>query len=94
MTTLNRVWQSLTMPFSKNEDESRRERMTRVIYALVSVGLLITSIVVTVFDFSVGEPEYTGILVMLVTDSLMLVGWILIFRGRWYVSRYMLPLFS
>ena len=91
MTTLNRVWQSLTMPFSKNEDESRRERMTRVIYALVSVGLLITSIVVTVFDFSVGEPEYTGILVMLVTDSLMLVGWILIFRGRWYVSRYMLP---
>jgi len=91
MTTLNHVWRSLTTPFSKTDEESRREHMTRVIYVMVSSGLIIMSIIVPVFDFFIGEPEYTPALLMLATDGLMGAGWYLIYRRRWTVSRYLLP---
>jgi PAS domain S-box-containing protein len=65
--------------------------MTRVIYVMVSGCLLIMSIIVPIYDFSVGEPDYVGTILMLLADSLMFTGWLLISRGRWDVSRYLLP---
>lgn len=91
MKKLNQIWQLLTSPLSKIEDEARREYMTRVIFLMISGGLLITTVVVPVFDFLVGEPEYIPSLVILGTDGLMLVGWFLVFQGHWHISRYVLP---
>jgi PAS domain-containing protein len=91
MITLSQIWHSLTTPFAENEEEARRERMTRVIFVMVSAGLSLMSIIIPAFDFFVGEPSYTPILLMMAIDSLMLVAWYLIFRRRWYISRYVLP---
>ena len=91
MISISQIWFSLTTPVSKVEEEARREHMTRVIYLMTSGGLIMMSIIVPVFDFSLGEPAYTPTLLMLITDGLMGAGWYLIFRGHWYVSRYMLP---
>jgi PAS domain S-box-containing protein len=91
MNTLRQTWISLTAPLAKGEKEARREHMTRVIYLMVSAGLLLMSIIVPIYDFSVGEPDYTGTILMLLTDSLMFTGWLFIYRGGWYISRYLLP---
>jgi PAS domain S-box-containing protein len=92
MITLHHIWHSLTTPFSfsEKEEETRREHMTRVIFIMVSSGLAIMSIIIPVFDFSVGEPEYTGTLLILVADGLVFAGWFLIYRGGWFISRYLL----
>jgi len=91
MITLSQIWHSLTTPFAENEEEARRERMTRVIFVMVSAGFLFMSIIIPVFDFSVGDPSYTSTLLMMTIDSLVLVAWYLIFRRRWHISRYLLP---
>ena len=88
---IRRMWGSWTTPLSKSDDEARRERMTRVIYLMVGSGLAVMSIIIPVFDFSVGEPAYLPTLVILGIDCLMLIGWRLIAGGRWHISRYLLP---
>ena len=90
MNTLRQSWTWLTAPQTNNENGARREQMTRVIYVMVSASLLIMSIIIPIYDFSVGEPDYTGTILMLLADSLMFTGWLLIYRGRWNISRYLL----
>ena len=91
MNTLLQFWISLSAPLAEGEKEARREHMTRVIFVMVSAGLLLMSIIVLAYDFSVDEPDYTGTFLMFLADSLMFTGWLLIYRGRWYISRYFLP---
>ena len=91
MNTLGQVWTSLTTPLEKDEKEGRREHMTRVIFVMVSMGLLPLTIIVPAYDFSLSVPEYTGTFLIFLADSLMLTGWLFIHRGYWNVSRYMLP---
>jgi hypothetical protein len=76
---------------AKEEEEARRERMTRLIYLMVGIGLAVMSVVIPVFDFSVREPSYFPILIILSIDCLMLIGWRLIAGGRWHISRHLLP---
>ena len=45
MITLKQIWISLTTPLSADPDAALRERMTRVIFLMVSVGLLLMSII-------------------------------------------------
>ena len=91
MTSVSQIWNSLTTPFSGNEEDTRREYMTRVIFVMVSIGFLVMSIIVPAFDLLVGVPTYTPIFMMAMLDALMLVAWLLIFRGYWHISRYLLP---
>ena len=91
MSTLGQIWISLTAPLAQGEKDARREHMTRVIFVMVSVSLLLMSIIVPIYDFSVGEPDYTGTYLMLLADSLMFTCWLLLYRGRWDISRYLLP---
>jgi len=86
-----KLWQFLTTPISRGDDAAIRERWTRIIFAMVSVGLVLMSIIILVFDFSVGEPSYWPSIVMLIIDSLMGFSWYLILQGYWHVSRYFLP---
>ena len=88
---IHQLWDSWTVPLSKTEDEARRERMTRAIYLMVGIGLAVMSIIIPVFDFSVGEPSYSPTLIILSIDCLMLIGWRLITTGHWRISRYLLP---
>jgi len=88
---IHRIWNSWTTPLSKIEEEARRERMTRAIFFMVGIGLAVMTIIIPVFDFSVGEPSYIPTLIILFIDFLMLIGWRLISSGYWYVSRYLLP---
>jgi PAS domain S-box-containing protein len=92
MSTLGKIWNSLTTSFAENEEEARRERMTRAIYTMVSVGFLLMTIVASVFESSVGEPTYSATLFMLSIDVFLFAGWIQILRGRWRLSRYALPI--
>jgi len=82
------AWQFLTTPLSKGDDTALRERMTRVIFVMVSAGVLLMSVIVPVFDFSIGEPSYTPTFIMLTVDAMMFIGWLLILRGFWTISRY------
>jgi PAS domain S-box-containing protein len=91
MNKLKHIWQSLTTPLSKNQEAALRERMTRAIFVMVSVGVLLMSIIVPVFDFLVGDPSYTPSLIMLAIDALIVLGWYLILRGYWTVSRFLAP---
>lgn len=91
MNTFKQHWKSLTTPLSDNEDDARREQMTRVLFVLVSGGVFLMSIIVPAFDFSVGEPSYTSSFVMLAIDFCIAIGWFLIYRGNWDISRFLLP---
>jgi two-component system, LuxR family, sensor kinase FixL len=91
MITFRRIWKFLTIPLSEEHDTALREQMTRVIFVIVSIGLLLMSIIVPVFDFSIGDPSYIPTLIMLAVDGLVVVGWYLIFRGHWTISRYLIP---
>lgn len=92
MSTLGKIWNSLTTPFAENEEEARRERMTRAIYTMVSFGFLLMTIIVPVYDLSVGEPTYTVTIFILSIDGFLLAGWIQILHRRWRLSRYVLPI--
>jgi PAS domain S-box-containing protein len=59
---------------------------------MVSTGLVLMTIIIPAFDFTVGEPSIIPTLIMLAIDGLMAIGWYLILRGRWTVSRYLLPM--
>lgn len=89
MKKLQRAWQFLTTPLSKGDDAALRERMTRVVFVMVSAGVLLMSIIIPVFDFSIGEPSYTPTFIMLAIDAMMFIGWLLILRGFWIISRYL-----
>ena len=91
MTTLERLWNSLTTPLAESEEAARRERMTRVVYAMVSAGFLLMSIIVPIYDSLVGEPTYIATLFILAIDGLLFGGWSQILRGGWRLSRYLLP---
>jgi PAS domain S-box-containing protein len=85
------IWNSLTTPLAENEEAARRERMTRVIFMMVSAGFLLMSIIVPIFELLAGELEYTATLFMLIIDGLLFLGWTQILRGGWHISRYLLP---
>ena len=85
---IHQIWDSWTTPLSKAEEEARRERMTRMIYLMVGGGLAVMSIIIPVFDFSVGETAYFPTLVILGIDGLMCIGWRLISSGPRSVGGY------
>jgi PAS domain S-box-containing protein len=91
MITPSQLWNSITTPIAENEEEARREHMTRVISAMASAGFLLISIIAPIFELSMGETKYTTTLFILIIDGLLFVGWTQILHGRWHVSRYLLP---
>src|SRR5512138_1070836 len=91
MRKARRLWNSLTTPLATNEDEARREHMTRVIYTLVSAGFILISIIVPIFDFTLGAHSYAATVYTLAIDALLFGGWTQIWKGHWRLSRYLLP---
>ncbi len=92
MVTPSQLWTLITTPIAENEEAARREHMTRVIYTTVSAGFVLMSIIVPVYDFTVGGASYTATLYILAIDGLLLLGWTKILHGRWHLSRYLPPL--
>ncbi len=92
MNKLRHLWRFLTTPLAQDDDAALRERWTRIIFVMVSAGLLLMTIIIPAFDFTIGEPSLVPTFVMLAINSLMAIGWYLILRGRWTISRYLLPM--
>jgi hypothetical protein len=92
MLMLKKLWLELTNPRVAGEGQARQEYLTRVIYTMVSAGLLVMTIVVLVINYGIGEPDPVSTIIMTGMDSLVLLGWSLINSGRWRLSGILLPL--
>lgn len=91
VSILNRLWLEITNPRVEEETRARQEYLTRVIFMLVSAGLLVMTVVVFVLNYGIGEPEIETSLLMLGMDLPVVIGWLLIGKGRWRLSGALLP---
>ena len=92
MSILKKLWLEVTNPRVEEETQARQEYLTRVIYMMVSTGLLLMTIIVLSLNYGVGDPENEPIVIMAGMDILVVVGWILLGRGQWRLSGILLPL--
>ena len=65
--------------------------MTRVIFAMVSAGVILMTILIFALVIA-GQLEAGPIILTLGIDSLAILGWLLIHYKRWRMSAYLLPL--
>jgi PAS domain S-box-containing protein len=91
MLILKKFWLELTNPRVEDESQARQEYLTRVIFMLVSAGLLVMTAFVLVINYGVGEPEHETTIIMAGMDVLVLMGWILIGMGQSRLSAILLP---
>jgi PAS domain S-box-containing protein len=91
LVILKKLWHEVTNPRVEEEGGARQEYLTRVIYTLVSAGLLIMTTVVLVINYGIGEPNNESTLVMASMDILIVIGWLLIQNKHWRLSGYLLP---
>jgi PAS domain S-box-containing protein/putative nucleotidyltransferase with HDIG domain len=91
LIVFKKLWYELTNPRVEEEGWTTQEYLTRVIYTMVSLGLLIMTIIVPSIDYGVGEPSNEPTIIVAAMDFLILVGWFLIAKGRWRISSIFLP---
>ena len=91
VSALKDIWRELTHPRVQEEKTARQEYMTRVIFALVTVALILMTLVVIVTNYWIGESEAETMIIMLSMDVIVFAGWFLISRRQWYVSSHLLP---
>jgi PAS domain S-box-containing protein len=92
MSIFKKYWFELTSPRVEEESRARQEYLTRVIFMLVSAGLLVMTVAVLLINYGFGEPERETTIIMVGMDLLVCVGWILILKGQWRFSAILLPL--
>jgi PAS domain S-box-containing protein len=92
MSILKNLWFELTNPRVEDDGQARQEYLTRVIFMLVSAGLLVMTVFVLVINYRVGKPENETTIIIAGMDILVVVGWILIEKGKWRLSAILLPL--
>ncbi len=86
-----KLWHELTNPRVEEKGWTMQEYVTRVIYTMVSFGMLVMTVVVPSIVYGVGEPNNEPIIIIVTMDFLVLVGWFLIKKGRWRISGILLP---
>ena len=92
MSNLKKILHELTSPRFEDESQSRQEYLTRVIFALVSAGLFVMTIIVLVINYGIGEPSTESTIIMLGMDLLVVTGLYFISKGQWRLSGNLLPL--
>jgi len=90
--SIKNIWHDLTDPRVEEEPQGRQEYLTRVIFIMVSAGLLVMTVIVLVINYGLGEPEPETTIMMTGMDLLVAIGWGLIRAGRWRLSGFLLPL--
>lgn len=91
MVFLKKLWHELTNPRVEEEGVARQEYLTRVIYTLVSAGMLIMTVIVLIINYGIGVPNNETTLIMASMDLLIVIGWYWIQKRQWHVSGYLLP---
>ena len=91
LIVFKKLWHELTNPRVKEAGWTMQEYLTRVIYTMVSLGVLIMTVLVPSIDYGVGKPSNAPTIIVAVMDFLILVGWFLIVKGRWWISGIFLP---
>ena len=92
MTILKKLWLELTNPRVEEDGQVRQEYLTRVIFTVVSAGLLTMTVIVLVINYGIGEPDHASTIIMAGMDLLVLSGWYLIVKRRWRLSGILLPM--
>lgn len=87
---LKSVWHHLTTPHSADQDEARREYMTRVILVMVAVILVVFSIPV-ILGWIVGAFEFFSVPLVLLCISVIFACLRITQRGFWRISRFFPP---
>ncbi len=91
MNTLQNLWRKLTTPHALDENEARREYMTRVVLVMLFVVnsiLLVISLVGAIIGvITPGEPAQNFLI-----ELLLLGGWWGADRGYWRWAGYAMPL--
>jgi PAS domain S-box-containing protein/putative nucleotidyltransferase with HDIG domain len=88
---LRKLWFLVPSPTIEGEISARQEQVTRVIFIMISVGVIIMNILVFALFF--GDQEVLeSVLIILAIDILVFLGWLMIARRRWRVSAFLLPL--
>ncbi|MBN1287738.1 MAG: PAS domain S-box protein [Anaerolineae bacterium] len=90
MSSLRVLWQKLTRPAAIDEEEARREHMTRVILVMIGVALLVPSGII-VAGWIAGVFAFQDIITMTVLGLALLGGWGLVGSGRWRLASYIPP---
>jgi len=57
MSILKKLWLEVTNPRVEEESQARQEYLTRVIYMMVSAGMVIMTALFLVINYGVGEPD-------------------------------------
>jgi PAS domain S-box-containing protein len=91
MLILKTLWFEITNPRVAEESLARQEYLTRVIYMMISVGLILMTIIVFAINYWASESGDHSIVTMMVMDLLIVVGWYFIGIGYWRLSGIFLP---
>ena len=91
LIVFRKLWYELTNPRVEETGWTMQEYLTRVIYTMVSLGILVMTVVVPLVDYSVGKPQNAPTIIVVVMDFLVLTGWVLIKKGHWRISGIFLP---
>ncbi len=75
----------------KSDNEARQEYVTRVIFTMVSAGVVVMTVVVLSLVF-IGLADLEPVILALAIDLMVILGWLLIARRRWRLSAAFLPL--
>ena len=84
---LRRLWDNLTRPRAIDEDEARHEYMTRVILLLMAIVMSISTVPV-LLGWVLGTYENADAGIMLVSDAVIFVGFLLTHRWDWRPGSY------
>ncbi len=84
------VWDRLTEPQSAQEDEARREYMTKVILVLSALAASFFTVPVLI-GWGIGAYDYRFVLIMLVFDITLFGGLWLSHQGKWAISSFIPP---
>ena len=87
MNSLNHLRYTLIGPDATDADESRRDYMTRVVFAMMGVVLGVFTLVIA-FGWGVGVFDFEGVAIMLLMDVPIAAGWWLARHKHWRLARY------
>jgi PAS domain S-box-containing protein len=87
VNSLNPLQHILIGPDATDADESRRDYMTRVVFAMMGVVLGVFTLVIA-FGWGVGVFDFEGVAVMLLMDVPIAAGWWLARHEHWRLARY------
>ena len=90
---LRLFWQCLTSPRERDEDDARREYMTRVILLMTAVTMAIFSLPV-IAGWVLGSYEFQDAATILLGDALIFGGLWFTQWGHWRKTRYIPPLLT